>query len=205
MTKVLFVIRHGQASIEFTKSLIAYVSCQKTYEIEYHVSSPGEYEQDTMRMFAEKMPASSILIFISPTTGFTHLSIDKLVSSNQNNTVYGIPVPTGLNTFSGGEVVQESGHARIMTATFQLSSIGSQIKLDKDASVEVSTFQRNDIICIPYEVAKKSPDISHGYSNLMNCRMYTEFTTSYMGISGCLLEQLRHVVTMRGLNPGASK
>jgi len=201
MDKILIVIRQGQTSVEFTRSLIEYVGSKKTYEVEYYISSPGEYEQDVLKSFTEKMSSNSSIIFITPSTGFTPSIIDKLVSTSKDTTVYGVPVPTGVNNFSGGEVVKELDHARIMAATFQLSSIGNQIKLDKDASVEVSTFQRNDIICIPHGVAKNAPDISNGYGNLGKCRMYTEFATSYMGIRGCLLEQLRHIVHMRGLHP----
>jgi len=197
--KILFAIRHGQTSGEFTHSLIEYVKHDKDYDVEYYVSRSGEYEQDTLDMFVEKMKSYSSIVFVSPSVGFTSLAIDKLVSNGNDTVVCGLPVPVGVNQFNGGEMVKESGHAKIMTATFQLASLGSQIKLDKDASIQVSTFQKNDIICIPQEVANKSPDISRGYSNLGNCKMYTEFNTSYMGVTGCLLEQLRHIVKMRGM------
>jgi len=202
VNKVLFAIRQGVYSPGFAKSLISYVSCDKNYDVEYYVSSPGEYEQDTLKLYSEKMEKGSVVVFISPSTGFSPESIEKVVQMTTPSKIYGLAVPISVSTFSGSNLIQTMEHARIMAGTFELSAKGGSVELDKDASILVSDFQRNDIICIPHEIASTGIEISKGYKNLcdkITCRLLSQFPVSYNGLNGCLLEQLRHIVYMRGM------
>ena len=201
--KVLFAIRQGVYSPDFTKSLISYVSSEKSYEVEYYVSATGEYEQTTMKLYVEKMEKGSVIVLVSPETGFSPESIEKLVTLTTPDTAYGVAVPMGVNNFKGTKLVQTMEHARIMTATFELSAKSGVVELDKDAAVTVSNFQRNDIICVSYETIQMGVDISLGYTKLceqVTCKLLTQFPSSYRGVNGCLLEQLRHIVYMRGMS-----
>jgi len=200
--KVMFVVRQGTATPDFTRSLIGFVSHTKTYDVEYYVTPEGGREQDTLKIFTEKMKKDSVIVLVSPMVGFKPDAIDKVVESTDSKTVYGVSVPTGVNNFAINKFVQNSDHARIMTASFELTAKNGIVQLDKSASVEVSSYQKNDILCIPYEVALGNNNVTLGYEELCKnnvCRICTQFATSYMGIHGCLLEQLRHIVHMRGL------
>lgn len=204
--RVLLAVRPGETHADFTRSLFDFASRSRSYEVALHVSRPGEYEQDTLAMFVEKFKESAspgIIVFVSPSSGFTPEAIDALVdgcSRSSGTKAYGLPVPLEASSFQGKECVKSSDHARIMRATFQLTAVDNRVELHEDSSARVGAFQRGDIVAIPYEIAAHSPDISRGYEALgsgSECRVYTRYTTSNGGVSSCLFEQLKHVADMR--------
>lgn len=204
--KVFLVVRPGETRADFIQSLFEFASQTRSYKVTLHVSRPGEYEQDTLTMFVDKFKefaSPCIIVFVSPSSGFTPESIDVLVDGcvqSSGSKVYGLPVPVGPSSFQGKEFVYSCDHARIMRAKFHISAMDNRIHLDKDSSAQVRTFQRDDIVAIPYEVATKNLDISRGYESLgaeFECRVYTRYTTSNGGISSCFFEQLRHIADMR--------
>ena len=202
--KALLVIRPGAKCKKFMDSIFSVLNRVQSYEMETYVCNEYEYEQDIIDMFSidEKFTEFECIIFISPSSGFEPVAIDGILERLSEDTVSGISIPKG-EIFKGWEMINNIDDAKLMAAEFQIIAYDKQIVLDAHAMAKVGGFNREDIIAIPYCIAKNGIDLTRGYGQLgekFKCNIHVGFNTYNRGYSGCLHEQFKHIVNNRNNN-----
>lgn len=195
--KILIVVSNGIIRRECVQSLCNLTrESRNKYMSEIYMCGENEYEMDVLEQFSEKGLADAI-IFTRSYVGFTPQSIDAIVEQIfKSKCIVGISVPRPNYSFERTRLSQEPNEAKILACCFDIHSKTKHINVDKNGMMEVSGFQRNDIVGLSLDLSrnrKKPLNISRGFYNMNedSCMLCTNFEVSNCGLSGCLLQHLQ--------------